>query len=166
MVYNRRPGNGRAVPTLDPEAPGNNRPPLWAGGGGGGVGAALPPFSGSASRSRLHLLFLLQVGGRPAPARHASGKRPPALPRSSPNKRDPVLVSRKAGLRPAARAAERMGAAVRKTRSCHCQAERSPGSGTFLFCCLPTYETDTPSRSARAARRLEALRGIGRRRRW
>lgn len=133
MVYNRRPGNGRAAPTLDLEAPGNNRPPLWAGGGGGGVRAALPPFSGSASGSRLHLLFLLQVGGRPAPVRHASGKRPPALPRSDPDKRDPVLVSRKAGLSPAARVADRMGQDAGKTRSGHGQAERSTGSETFLF---------------------------------
>lgn len=115
---------------MDLEGSGTNQPPLWAGGGRGGVGAALPPFSGSASRSRLHLLFLLQVGGRPAPAGHASGKRPPAPPRSGPDKHDPDLVSHKAGLSPAARAADRMDGAVGKNRSGHDQAERTKRTGT------------------------------------
>lgn len=63
------------------EGPGNHQPPLWAGGGRGGVGAALPPFSGAASRSRLHLLFLLQVGAAPPQpgTPPGSGGRPAAI---------------------------------------------------------------------------------------
>lgn len=101
MVHSRRPGNGQAAPTMGVRTWRGLEtisPPLWAGGGRGGVGVAFPPFPGSASRSPLHLLFLLQVGSRPAPAGHASGKRPPAPSRSGPGTSDPDLVSHLSGL--------------------------------------------------------------------
>lgn len=143
---------------MDLGGPGNNQPPLCAGGGRGGVGAALPPFSGSASRSRLHLLFLLQVGGRPAPAGHASGKRPPAPPRSGPEKHDPDLVPHKAGPSPAA------GAAERTDRGCRGKPERTQPGGTesrLLRGCCSANETHTHRGWPGRPVRKELREGVG-----